>query len=310
MAKLTAEQFKIASRARFGLTPRPPRSVVPSITRRDYAYVLLRWERFAAWKAWRDTGGPKPAGVWTWVPEWDGWTPWQLLKEIRHRWPLNAPPTPVPAPKPPGFSTAWGQSWFVIAQAYREAWSGPDYFGRAFTADHSYEHPTREEVAVYRARGIRTAVWGDSRPPTMQGTSPQQIVEVANDLRVDRPMFQAELLEEYKAATKMIDQLGGDGHPLIANISEIQSDSVLFTDFSRRVKTGNVLAISECYKNCGWGDPNWANLPCASTLGATYSDGGCAGMGQEEYYSHNWLSAHRDSWYTAGWESAAYAKAR
>lgn len=311
MARLTAAQFQRVTRARYGLAPRPPKSEVPSITRRDYAYVLDRWAAFDRFKAWRDRGGPRPAGVWKIVPRWDGWTPWDLLKEIRAKWPLEkVEPHPVPAPSPPAFKTAFGQSWFVIAQDYREAWSGPDYFGRAFVADPGYEHPTREEVAAYRARGVRTATWGDSREEG-DGTPPAAIVGLANELRVDAPMFQAELGRECRAALRMMDRLGGDGHLLIVNLSQIRAeDGALHADLSTRIRRGNVLAIVECYKNCGWGDPDWQGLPCASTLAATYRDGQCQGCSMDAYYSNGWVGAHRDSFYTAQWRSADYARAR
>jgi hypothetical protein len=307
-ARLTPEQFKIASKARFGLIPRPPKSVVPSITVRDYNYVLTRWKRFSEWKAWRDVGGPRPPGVWTAVPKWDGYTPFELLEDIRKKYPLNPHPVPVPPPPPP-HSLAWGQSWFVIAQDYRAAVGGPDYFGRAFVADHSYEHPTREEVAAYRARGVRTVTWGDSRVEG-DGTSPQTIIDLANEIRTDGVMFQAELLREYVAATKAIDNLGGNGHLLIVNRSSIADDANLYKDFVDRITRGNIICLSECYKNCGWGNPDWGNLPMASTLGATYTDGGCAGCQMDTYYDNGWISAHRDSWYTAQWTYEMYKAAR
>lgn len=313
MARLTAEQFELASKARFGLIPRPPRAVVPSITKRDYGYVLTRWANFSAWRAWRDVGGPRPAGVWRVVPKWDDpeFTPWTLLKLIRTKWPLaNTHPPDPPHPTDPAFSLAYGQSWFVIAQDYRDAAVGPDYFGRAFVADHSYEHPTVGEVAAYKQRGIRTAVWGDSEPEGVPGTSPARIVEVANELRVDRLMFQAELPRQYAAAAKKIDEVGGDGHLLIVNLSSIESDPTLYDDLESRIWRGNVLGLSECYKNCGWGDPNYGGLPMASTLGATYRDGDCAGCPADTYYAQGWVAAHRDSFYTAQWLADDYRAAR
>lgn len=311
MAKLTPLQFEAATRARYGLAPRPPRSVVPSITRRDYGYVLDRWAAFDRWKAWRDVGGPRPAGVWRVVPKWDQTlTPFELLVEIRKKYPLHpTQPSTVDHPPAPAHSLALGQSWFVIADAYRESFVGPDYFGRAFTADPGYEHPSRDEVAALRARGVRTATWGDSRVEG-DGTSPDAIVELANELRVDRPMFQAELERECRAAFAKMDQLGGLGHLLIVHLDGIAGDQKLYDDLVARVNDGRVIAIEESYRNCGWGPVSYHGLPIASTLGATYHDAGCAGCAQEEFYSSFGFAAHRDSWYTAQWTAAEYRAAR
>jgi len=317
VARLTPDQYKALTRYRFGLrASRPPG--VPRLGPKSgpYAYVYARWENFVPWKAWRDRGGPRPPGVWKTVPNWDGWTPWDLLKEIRVRWPLHdtQPDPPLPVPNPPGPVTpslAWGQCWFVIAQNYQAATAGPGYFGRAFVADRAYPRPSVAEVQAYKSAGIRTAGWGDSRPASDgDGTSPQQIVAMCNDLHLDRPMFQAELNREYAAATAMIDQLGGNGYPLILNRSQIATDPVQYADLVSRINRGNVFGISECYKNCGWGDPDWGGLPMAGTLGATYKDGGCPGATQDFYYSRGLIVPHRDSWYTAQWEADDYRAAR
>src|SRR5262245_8651548 len=121
LVKLTARQYEAITRYRYGLGPRPAREFVPPITRRTYGYVLDRWSGFDRWKAWRDVGGPRPAGVWRAVPKWDdpSFTPWDLLRAIRLRFPLaKTQPSDTPHPPPPTHSLAFGQSWFVIASAY------------------------------------------------------------------------------------------------------------------------------------------------------------------------------------------------
>jgi hypothetical protein len=317
VARLTPDQYKALTRYRFGLRKtRPPGVPRLGPVNGPYAYVYARWAMFVPWRSWRDRGGPRPPGVWKVVPRWDGWTPWDLLKEIRVVWPVDGthPVPPLPYPQPPGPVTpslAFGQCWFVIAQDYRSAGGGPGYFGRAFTADQSYARPSKAEVQAYRDMGVRTAVWGDSRPAADgDGTSPEQIVAVANQLGVDKPMFQAELNREYAAAVRMIDSLGGNGYPLILNRSQIATDAGQYADLVSRINRGNVYGISECYKNCGWGDPDWGGLPMACTLGATYRDGQCSGSTQDFYYDNGLLVPHRDSWYTAGWDRAMYAAAR
>jgi len=310
VAKLTAAQFEAATKGRYGLTPRPPKSVVPSITRRDYAYVLARWAAFDRWHAWRDVGGPRPAGVWKVVPKWDlTYTPFELLADIRRRWPLHGTkPIETPAPPLPAHSLALGQSWFVIAQDYRESFVGPDYFGRAFTADPGYPHPSRAEVAALRDRGIRTAVWGDSRIEG-DGTSPDAIVELANELRVDRPMFQAELERECRAALAKMDQLGGVGHLLIVHLDGIAGDAKLYADLEARINDGRVIAIEESYRNCGWGPVSYHGLPIAGTLAATYGDGDCTTCTLEQLDAWG-FAAHRDSYYCAQWHADHYRAAR
>ncbi|MFL5309498.1 MAG: hypothetical protein ACJ79H_03485 [Myxococcales bacterium] len=322
MARLTPEQAKLASQAHYGLIRRPPRSVLPAITVRDYAYIVARWKNFDPWRSWKDAQAlaghpiPRPEGVWRAVPKWDGgyYTPFDLLADIRaaHPLPPNAQPAPLPVPAPGSpLNLAVGQCWFVIAQDYWEAVSGPNYFGRAYTADHGYPHPSREDVAALKSRGIRTATWGDSRVEG-DGTSPTAICALADELKVGTPMFQAELPREYVAATKYMDDHGLSGIPLILNRSAIQADGgkTMYDDLVARIHRGNVYGISECYKNCGWGDPDWGGEPMASTLGATYHDGQCEGATQDFYYSRGLIVPHRDSWYTAQWTAAMYAVAR
>ncbi len=308
--RLSPQQAKEITRYRFGLRATRPRDV-PKITTTTYGYMLVRWARFTSWKAWKERGGSRPPGVWVKVPAWDpGYSPWDLLTEIRARWPLEPtqPPSPVPPP-PPAFSLAAAQSWFIIAQDYKDAAAGPGYFGRAFTADHSYDHPTADDVAVYRKAGVRTRAWCDSREGG-DGTPPQTAIYMAQALGMDGVILQAERLDECRSSLAAFDRIGGDGHILVGNLAQMQTDPALYADLSARIKRGNVLWQAELYKNCLQGGPDWHGLPVACSVGATYKDGDCPGKDEDSYYSEGLLAAHRDSWYTAGWDAGMYVRAR
>jgi hypothetical protein len=309
--KLTPTKYQKVTRAHYGLRGRPPKSEVPSITKKDYGYVLARWSRFDEFKAWRDRGGPKPPNVWKIVPQWDGWTPWDLLHEIRAKWPLvkTHPIAPQPPSGPPPFSLAPAQCWLFIAQEYGDATAAPGYFGRAYVADRAYQRPSPADVAAYKAAGVRQRAWCDSREGG-DGTTPQEAVNMANELGLNGIILQAERLDECRSSLAMFDRLGGNGHILIGNLSQMQTDAVLYADLSARIRRGNVLWIQEVYKNCGQGGPDWKGLPVAGSCGASYQDADCSWTDPETYYANGWVAAHRDSWYTPQLSRDMYARLR
>lgn len=300
VAKLEPAQAKEITRYRFGLRATRPRDV-PKITKTSYGYMLVRWQRFTEWKAWKDRGGPKPPNVWVKVPPWDpGYSPWDLLAEIRRRWPLEPtkPPDPVPPPpNVPPFSLAPAQSWLVIAQDWAEHAVAAGYFGRAFVADRAYQRPTQAAVDDYKRAGVRVRAWCDSREGG-DGTPPSAAYEMADQLKLNGVILQAERLDECRSALAAFDREGGDGHILMGNLSQMQTDPPLWADLTARINRGNVLWINEFYKNCGQGGPDWHNLPVASNLGASYKDADCSWRDPETYYDEGSIAAHRDGWYT------------
>ncbi len=269
-SKLTEQQFKDITFYRYGLGPRPKN--VPSITTKNYGYVLIRWKRFDDWNRWQDKGkpDPRPANVWVRVPQWEThFNPWDLRKAIlKKRKPYPPPPdVPVP-PNPPVPAHA--------AQFQRVAYMGGDPLSAmqwhgckiAFTADPNPaydQYVTAANAAQARANGHDVYVW---YVPTQ--VSKARAYEVAAELGTTVVIGQAETLPEFWTSWE-------NGHRVvIGNLGACWPD-----DQARLlIQTGQMVFCNEFYWNANRNlTPNNYNAPVVSMCVALY-DGGPNGEGQ------------------------------
>lgn len=282
--KLLPAQYKAITRYRYGLVQRRPRDV-PKITKSSYPYVLTRWAAFDRWNAWQDQGkpAPRPKGVWVSVPVWDGWTPWDLRKEIVKKRPapppahIIQPPTPPIPPVP-----AWAAWWQRCLYAGTNPMLGLRWAGCKvlFTANPgAYDAvATRANADQLRNTGHDVGVW---YVPTQ--VSKERAIEVANRLGVpfEHISGQAETIAEFWQSWE-------NGHRHVCgNLTACMDDARAV----ELIKTGQMAFTNEFYWNQDkTRKPDNHGCPVVSMLIACYD----AGPGSSENQPNGWKPSAAD----------------
>lgn len=292
--RLKPDQFRDITRYRYGLRRTRPAGVPLLGPRKGRAkYVYDRWDRFDLWNAWQDRchPAPRPAGVWTRVPVWDGWTPWDLRKELwkaKTKPPMKQPPPPPP---PAGPDLSRGQSWIVMAQEPHKALMFPAYYGVMFTADRAYERPSAELLRELRRRGQRVRSWCDCHT-----TFPDEAKAMARSLGLDGWCGEGESAPAFQVA------LDAGADLVIVNLTALTDEQL------QRIDGVHVQVVNELYLNQDEGRERWESWhdrPVSGRLVACYDAAGEApGTGKRmpfsEYVRRGRFQPHRDSFYDPG----------
>lgn len=196
------------------------------MTKPKYQWCFDEWAKFSIWQAWKDAGShkPRPAGLWTRVPDWA----WKLLGEWHKKHPVTPPhPQPPAEPVSPwknppwrgiGLHTTWaftsGQyspqqladriagtrvQWSVLEgspadnepymKAYRDALLGHGKrFGIWERADRQKNYP--ESYTDHAKRLIETYLEGGDNPNFFYGAD-------VEEFPIDDPAFPALLAKAY-----------------------------------------------------------------------------------------------------------------
>lgn len=277
MTKLTPKQFEAITLCRYGLGPRP--KDVPHITKLNYGYVLLRWQRYDAWNAWMDKGKPlpRPVGVWKKVPFWEPtFGPWDLRRAIVKARPAIPKPEPIPTvpPLPPvPASAAQFQFLLVLADNVKLAESSPAKYKKFFTADPAYDsQATMEQANEFRKLGSEVGVWF---VPTE--VSLARAKEIAKRIGTTVIMGQAESSEQFDISWSMgLKAVVGNLSSL--NIDRRADGGLCWYDEhdlvrSRRylIATGQMIFVQENYWNAQpWLQLDYMGLPVVSNIIAVY----------------------------------------